>query len=185
MNTALSPQQKLVAAVDNYFKLSPILLEDMDALLDEENDSQHWRHNFIRASAALTEGYAHCLRDMCAVASRVEREAAELTKEETVVIRSPRRFGANDRIKLTLSAAYKLFKLQPAPHFGGNEWERAKGVLGKRHLLMHPKTPADLDVSDELWEEIREDITWLMAQLFSFFTLLQQKMAANTLLNLN
>ncbi|MGH8626198.1 MAG: hypothetical protein ACREYC_13340 [Gammaproteobacteria bacterium] len=44
--------------MDNYFGLSPILLEDMNALLDEENDSQPGRRNFIRASASLIEGYA-------------------------------------------------------------------------------------------------------------------------------
>ena len=173
MNNETSSQQRMDAAFDNYFELSKVLQVDMNALLDGENDTQHWRRNFIRASAALIEGYAHCLRDMCAVS--FECVAPEITKKESAVLRSEKGFDANDRLKFTLRAAFKLFELAPAPNFGGNEWQRAKGVLGKRHLLMHPNTPADLDVSDELWKEIREDVMWLMEQLFNFFALLHQK----------
>lgn len=161
------------AAFDNYFQLSNILQADMYMLLDGENDSQHWRRNFIRASASLIEGYAHCLREMCAVS--FECIAPEISKKESEVLQSERSFDANERIRLTLRVAYKLFQLEPAPNFGGNEWPRAQRVLSKRHLLMHPKTPADLDVPDDLWNEMREDVAWLMEQLFNFFSLLQQK----------
>ena len=173
MNNAITPQQKMDAAFDNYFALSNVLQADMNALLDGENATQHWRRNFIRATASLIEGYAHCLREMCAVS--FECVATEISKKESEVLQSEWNFDANERIKLTLRVAYKLFQLEPAPNFGGNEWPRAQGVLGKRHLLMHPKTPADLEVSDDLWGEMRDDVTWLMEQLFKFFSLLQQK----------
>jgi hypothetical protein len=168
-----TPQQQMDTVFDNYFELSKILQSDMNALLDGENDTQHWRRNFIRASASLIEGYAHCLREICAVS--FECVAPELAKKETEVLKSEQGFDANERIKLTLRAAYKLFELAPAPNFGGNEWLRAQKVLSKRHLLMHPKTPVDLQVSDDLWEEIREDVAWLFGQLFNFFSLLQKK----------
>lgn len=173
MNKDTSPQQRMDAAFDNYFELSKILQADIDALLDGENDTQHWRRNFVRASVPIIEGYAHCLRDMCAVS--FECVAPEITKEEVEVLRSEKNFDTNDRIKLTLRAAYKLFELAPAPNFGGNEWRSAQRVLGKRHLLMHPKTPTELEVPDDLWKEIRESVTWLMEQLFNFFSLLQRK----------
>ena len=173
MNIVPTPQQRMDAAFDNYFVLSNILQEDMIALLDGENDTQHWRRNFIRASASLIEGYAHCLRDMCAVS--FECVAPEIGKNETEVLLSETSFDANERIKLTLRVAYKLFQLEPAPNFGGNEWRSAQRVLGKRHLLMHPKTPTDIDVPDDLWNEMRGDITWIMEQFFNFFSLLQQK----------
>lgn len=172
-NTALTPQKRMDAAFDNYFQLSNILQADMNTLLDGENDSQHWRRNFIRASASLVEGYAHCLREMCAVS--FECVAPEIGTKESEVLRSERSFDANERIKLTLRVAYKLFELEPAPNFGGNEWPRAQRVLIKRHLLMHPKTPADLDVPDDLWNEMRDDVAWLMEQLFNFFSLLQRE----------
>ena len=173
MSNQLSPQEKMDAAFDNYLQLSKVLQADMTALLDSESNTQHWRRNFIRSSAALIEGEAHCLREMCAIS--FECAAHEISKNEADVLRSEKDFGAEDRIKLTLRAAYKLFELAPAPNFGGNEWPRAQRVLHKRHLLMHPKTPIDLEVPDDLWNEIRDGVTWLMEQFFNFLFLLQQK----------
>ena len=116
MSKEISPQQRMDAAFGNYFKLSKALQADMNALLDGKNDTQQWRRNFIRASAPLIEGYAHCLRDMCAVS--FECVAPEITDKEAEVLRSEKGFDANDRIKFTLRAAYKLFELAPAPDFG-------------------------------------------------------------------
>src|ERR1035437_7234425 len=113
MNTAPTPQQRIDNAFDNYFELSRILQADMNALLDGENETQYWRRNFIRASASLIEGYAHCLREMCAVS--FDCVAPEISKKEAEVLRSESSFDANERIKLTLRVAYKLFQLQPAP----------------------------------------------------------------------
>ena len=173
MSSQLSPQEKMDAAFGNYLLLSKVLQDDMTALLDNESNTQHWRRNFIRSSAALIEGEAHCLREMCAIS--FECAAPEIATKEADVLRSEKDFGAEDRIKLTLRAAYKLFELVPAPNFGGNEWTRAQRVLHKRHFLMHPKTPIDLEVPDDLWNEIHDGITWLTEQFFSFLSLLQQK----------
>ena len=161
------------AAFDNYFALSDVLREDLLALLGTESDSQHWRRNYVRVCASLIEGYAHCLREMCAVSFACV--APEISEKEAEVVRSERSFNANERIKLTLRAAYKLFELQPAPNFGGHKWPRAQRVLERRHLLMHPKTPADLEISNELWLELRDDVTWLVGQLFNFIAALQAK----------
>jgi len=161
------------AAFENYLALSNVLREDLEVLLDSETDSQPWRRNFIRACAAIIEGHVHCLRELCAVS--FECVAPEISGKEAEVIRSEQNFGASDRIKLTLRAAYKLFELQPAPNFGGPEWPRAQRILKKRHGLMHPKAPEDLEVSDALWSELKEDVAWLVLQLFNFMSDLQAK----------
>jgi hypothetical protein len=166
-------QQRLDAAFDNYFTLSDTLREDLLVLLEDESESQHWRRNYIRVSASLIEGYAHCLREMCLVS--LECVAPEISESEAKIVRSERSFNANERIKLTLRAAYKLLELQPAPRFGGHEWLRAQRVLDRRHLLMHPKTPADLEITNELWLELREDVTWLIEQIFNFIAAFQAK----------
>lgn len=178
MSNQLSPQEKLDAAFDNYLQLSKVLQADMTTLLDSESNTQHWRRNFIRSSAALIEGEAHCLREMCAIS--FECTAPEITKKEVDVLRSEKGFGAEDRIKLTLRAAYKLFELAPAPNFCGNEWPRAQKILNKRHLLMHPKTPIDLEVPDDLWNEIRDGVTWLIEQFSNFLSLLVLKHDGST-----
>jgi hypothetical protein len=173
MSTSITPQERMDAAFDNYLALSDLLRKDLLALLEAESESPHWRRNFIRVSAALIEGHAHCLREMCAVS--FECVAPDISSRETEILRSERNFDANERIKLTLRTAHKLFDLQPAPNFGGLEWPRAKRVLEKRHLLMHPKTPSDLDIPNELWNELRADVTWLLEQFFNFTASLQSK----------
>ena len=161
------------AAFDNYFALSDVLREDLLALIESESDSPHWRRNYVRVSASLIEGYAHCLREMCAVS--FECVAPTINQKEAEVLRSERNFDTNERVKVTLRVAYKLFELQPAPNFGGHEWPRAQRVLAKRHLLMHPKSAADLEISDDLWTELRDDVTWMIEQFFNFMSTLQKK----------
>jgi hypothetical protein len=169
----MTPQERMDAAFDNYFALSNELREDLASLLDSESDSQHWRRNYIRVSASLIEGYAHCFREMCLVS--FECIAPEITAKEEQALISEKGLSANERIKSTLKIAYKLFELQPAPNFGGPEWFRAQRVLEKRNLLMHPKTSADLYISDELWSELRDDSAWLIERLFNFVSELQNK----------
>ena len=172
MNTLLT-QEKMDAAFDNYFELSNLLRDHLHALLDSESDSQHWRRNYIRVSASLIEGYTSCLREMCAVS--FECISPEISKKDKEVLLSEFNFEANERVKRNLRVAYKLFELQTPPNFGCTEWPRAQRVLAKRHLLMHPKTPADLNISDELWYELRDDVTWLIEQLFNFIAASEKK----------
>jgi hypothetical protein len=173
MSDSMSPQEQMDAAFDNYLNLSEVLRGDVDELLQVETESQRWRRHFIRVSSALIEGYAHCLREMCKVC--VQCVAPSIAAKETEVLQSERQFSADERLKLTLRVAYKLFELQPAPDFGGPEWPRAQGVLLKRHVLMHPKTPSDLAVSDQEWSQLREDVAWLFKQLFDFIALSHAK----------
>jgi hypothetical protein len=109
------------------------LKADIRALLDEERRDQYWRRNFIRSSGPFFEGYAYCLREMCAV--RLEcNHPPELTEKDSRVLQSERDFSTPDRIKLTLKMAYsyKFFDLKPAPNFGCEEWQKCKNVFTKR-----------------------------------------------------
>jgi hypothetical protein len=173
MKTRAQLQTQLDAAFNNYLELTSLLYKDMESMLLTESNSQQWRRNFIRASAALLEGEAHCLREMCLVG--LSCNASTLTKKERSAIIDERGTDANNRLKLTLRAAYKLFSLQPAPDFSSTEWVRAQRVLRKRHRLMHPKKPRDLGMSDRTWSELRRDTAWLMKQFFDFLSLGQQK----------
>lgn len=166
-------QQRMDTAFNNYLMLSRILEADMVALLDGECEDQHWRRNFIRSSAALLEGHVHCLREICAII--FECPAPELSKKETNVLRCEESFSAAERFKRTLRIAYELLELAPAPSFGGNDWSNAQLVFSKRDLLMHPKSPADLEVSDSLWKDIRADSVWLMEQCFNVLRMLDEK----------
>ena len=171
-----TPQQLFDAAFDNYIEMSCVLRDDLKALQKTQSVEQHWKRNFIRASAALFEGYTYCLREMCMVSFKCE--APKLNKEQTAVLKDERNFSAQDRIRLTLRAAYRLFELEPAPEFGDAGWTRAQGIFQKRHLLMHPKTATDLAVDDRCWIKSRDGVAWLLGQFIQFFVLLQRKVKA-------
>jgi hypothetical protein len=168
-------QRQMDDAFDNYFALSEVLREDLNALLGAELDSQASQRNFIRAAAAMIEGYTHCIRKMCLVG--LQSDAPTLTAKEGAALKSERGVDTNDRYKLTVLAAYKMFDLSPVPDFGGKQWASAQEVLNKRHLLMHPKAPSDLAIANSSWPAIIVDVAWLMQQLFGFFALLQKKHA--------
>jgi hypothetical protein len=174
VNINHSPHERLGKALDDYFALSRILQTDMVVLRDSENETQPGRRNFIRAGAALIEGYAHSLREMCLVSFECSNVPA-ITAKEGKVIQSEKECDVIDRIKFTLRVAYKLFELSPAPNFGNREWLNAQLFLNKRNRLMHPKTSADLEVADASWNEMHGGAVWLMEQLFNFFSLLHEK----------
>jgi hypothetical protein len=169
-----TPQERLVADLDNYFELSDLLTGDIGDLLKIGDEFPQWRRNLIRSSAALFEGYTWCLKDMCTVSFDCS-EVPALTKCEMAVLKSEKGFATEDRIRLTLRAAYKLFRLTPAPDFGGQGWVNGQLMLKKRHSLMHPKTPEDLSVADESWIEVRKGTEWLMIQFVQFFALARDK----------
>lgn len=166
-------QQQMDTAFNNYLLLSRILEDDMIALLDCECEAQHWRRNFIRSSAALLEGHVHGLREMCAII--FDCPAHELSKKETRILRCEESFSAAERFKRTLRIAYELLELLPAPSFGGSDWSNAQQVFSKRDLLMHPKTPVDLEIPDSLWKDIRTNSIWLMEQCLNVLRLLDEK----------
>lgn len=170
-------QERMDEAFDNYFEMSDLLREDLAALLQNQDQRQHWKRNFIRTCAALFEGYTHCLRDICAIS--FECEAPELPEKEMAALRCEERLAADARIRLTLRAAYRLFELDPLPEFGDQGWSRAQRIFQKRHLLMHPKTPQDLVVEDEHWVQMHYGASWLLRQFTQFFVLLQGKIAVN------
>ena len=161
------------AAFDKFLVVSELLRDDLMQLLTSESNSQSWRRNFIRVSASLLEGYASCFREMCAVS--FDCLAPSVNQKEEMVLRSEGKCGASDRLKLTLNATYKIFELQPAPSFDGADWRHAQSFFEKRNRLMHPKNPADLHVSDDLWKEVFGGFSWLCEQLFGFVVALENK----------
>jgi hypothetical protein len=171
-----TPQQRMDDAFDNFMALSRVLQDDMQNLIVTDDDSLYWRRNFVRACAALIEGYGHCFRDMCAVGTYVT--TSTLPSKEAKVIADESSFSTSDRIKLSLRAAYRLFGLQPTPNFGERGWAHAASAFGKRDRLVHPQTPADLNISDREWSECREGMLWVIQHLFNFVAILHKKHGA-------
>jgi hypothetical protein len=166
-------QRELDRAFANYLKLTEALRQDLYELMAEEHASLQWRRNFVRASAALLEGHAHCLRRMCAVG--VNLSPSSFSKKELRAIENECGISANERLKWRLRAAYKLFELKPPPRFDSGNWNNAQKVMLKRHKLMHPQRPSDLGIANTTWRALRRGIIWLMEQFFNFLALSQVK----------
>ena len=161
------------AAFENYLALSDLLLSDGEIMLGVDLDDSRWQRNFIRAVVALIEGYGHCFRDMAVIG--LDCDGPTLSADEEKVLRSESSLGVCDRIKFTLRAAYAMFSISPAPDFGTDEWCKAKEALEKRHSLMHPKTPSDLEITPIAWERMRAGLTWLVERHFDLIRLLHER----------
>ena len=161
------------AAFVNYLALTALLRTDLEAMLREESKSPHWRRNFVRATAALLEGHAHCLRQMCRVA--IVAGAPAISSKQRHAIANDRSGDAISRMKYTISAAYALFTLSPRPDFSSSSWVKARRALRKRNALMHPKGPRQLGMSDSTWRRHKSGLIWLMKQFFDFLELAQNK----------
>ena len=173
MQTQAQLQRRLDAAFGNYLQLTDALRDDLTQMLASESAAQHWRRNFVRASVAMLEGHAYSLRQICAVALRCH--APPISAKERRAIRDDSGFDANNRLKLTLRAAYKLHSLSPLPQFGGSEWRQAQKLMKKRHRLMHPTSPRDLGMADSTWRDYKRSIIWLSEQFSDFLKLLARK----------
>ena len=172
MNKLPTPEERMTEALDNYLELSDILMKDLRSLLGSKSESQHWRRNYIRVSASLIEGYTHCYREMCQIGLDFPNS---LSNKEKKVLSSEQGFATDERFKLSLRAAYKLFGLEPLPDFGGLDWQRAKLYFEKRHQLMHPKNKVDFQVSGESWKDLYEGCVWLIEQLINFINFSHKK----------
>jgi len=90
-------QARLNSAFANDLKLTAALRGDLEAMLSEEQASFHWRRNFVRASAPLSEGHAHCLRQMCAVGQSID--ASAFAAKERRAIANEGGISANERLE--------------------------------------------------------------------------------------
>jgi hypothetical protein len=166
-------QARMNAAFDNYLALSDLLMSDGLLLLEMDQTDARWQRIFIRTAAALVEGYSHCFREMAAVG--LECDSSAIPNKEREVLATEISMGTSDRIKLTLRATYRMFNLTPMPDFGSENWSNAKLALEKRHVLMHPKTVADLEIPPGLWERIHSGLSWLIEQHFNVITAIHER----------
>ena len=109
---------------------------------------------------------------MCVLLIEFEGAPQLAKKERDIVLDDRSADDASERTKLVLRAGYKLFGVEPLPNFGGPEWRSAQEFFAKRDRLMHPKAPADLVVSDEVWSDVHAGGVWLMEQVRNFFSFL-------------
>lgn len=166
------PAESIIEPLNNFIRLSTILLEDFVGLYEGDLETPLQRRNFVRASVALFEGVAHCYLDLCAVAVATAR--VHVSKAEDELIQDRRSGSASDRMKLALRLVHRIFETGHQPDFSGAGWAAAQQAIGKRHLLMHPKAPRDLSFSDDDWRQIEAGIVWMQDQQRHFVEYLKR-----------
>ncbi len=157
---------RLVAAINNYMDVALILRRDLTTLHKGPLATALSRRNYIRSAVALLEGACHCYLDLCAV--MLECGDVDVSKAEECLILDRRDKGTPGRIKLALRLVHRLFATGRTPDFGGSGWIKAQEALDKRHHLMHPKHPQDLDITETEWDRIYQGINWLQEEEFQF-----------------
>lgn len=171
--SAKSSQVEMDKAFRDYFSISAVLVEDMFKLQNVREDDESWRRNHIRVMAVLVENYANCFREIALVG--LNAGGLDCSKKEQKLLRDESRCDICERIKLSIGIAYSMLQIIPAPDFGDGKWELAKKALRKRGELMHPKSLADLKISDTDWLEMEEGLGWLFSKLGSVIELLVHK----------
>lgn len=164
------------ARFTNFAELADILRSDLEKYLkipfDADNASQ-WTRNLLRIGVACLEGFANCFLDITPLAFALTSERT--TRSEIALLVTNRASDSAERIKLSLRLAYKSFpKTGELPDFSGAEWKAAKLAIAKRHSLMHPRTPQDMEVD---WDTVDmvEGIMWTLEQFDVFVARLPKK----------
>ena len=164
-------QTRMNQAFDNYFPVSEALNSDVAMFLDIDDSDLtkepdiSWKRNFVRVLAAVIEGYSNMLRQIAVI--EFEYKPYELSNKEQLAIVSGDASNTRERIKYILSGSYKIFNL-PSPDFGTEYWVAAQEGLKRRDHLMHPKSPADLEMVSESWSRIYAGLVWLLEQHYKF-----------------
>jgi hypothetical protein len=166
-------QDKMANAVNNYINLSVVLTSDLKKMSDNEIEDVSWKRNYLRVISSLIEGESYCLKQICAIG--MELDPTIVTSKEKKALTSGIGFTAIEQIKLILRITYKMFNLDNPPDFSGSEWEKAISMFNKRHSLMHPKVPDDLEITDDNWPYLREGANWLIHQHFDITQQIYEK----------
>lgn len=173
MDALQNAVRELTAVYDDYFKLSAVLQEDGNRVLDDPRSDQAWRRTLLRTTWPMVEAYSHCIRRICEVL--VRHTGAELKDGERKLLYNEERLGAPERVKKTLKLAYRIHELSNRPNFGEQGWENACTAITERDRLMHPKHPADLEIDDSEWETIHNGLAWMLRVHTAFFDRIYQK----------
>jgi hypothetical protein len=150
--------------------LRGVLLDDVLLVLDLEPQNAAHRRAAIRSVYAAVEGLLHELRqELLAQASeRLSREQTTVLKEERYSIKDSGEVRVDrdhqtlkQRVRFTVRVVEQLhpeYKID----FADIGWSHLLASLGVRDRLMHPKSRADLDVTDEELNSALGGLFWFV-----------------------
>lgn len=169
----MTPEERMDAAVESYLKVADVLASDVSAIMDQEVDTEAWRRAYIRTVGAMIAGDSYSIQQIAAIG--LETDAPKLNAKEVKALSCDSQHSVTDQIKYVLRVAYKMFDLEQPPDFSGPGWDKGQKFVEKRNKIMHPKSPADIHVSEDEWNDAFEGSKWLIQQHFTLIKRMQEK----------
>ena len=176
-------QARMNQAFEDYFIVTKELNSDVEMFLNNDDSDltkepdSSWKRNFVRVLAAIIEGHSNMMRQIAE--NEFNNNPFELSKKEKQAIICGVASNSRERIKFTLSGSFKIFNF-PTPDFGTEKWVNAQEGLQKRDHLMHPKSPADLELVSDSWTRIYYGLVWLLKQHCKFIQHLHELNTKNS-----
>ena len=147
-------------ALDVWLDLDNALHADVMELLERlyaKPSDQTCRRAYIRGAWGYIEGGIHGLYHFV-------RTMEDLAKDAHTK-RPAERLGTIDRVKATLKWGSERIAPDWKPDFSTKGWRAVQSSLDLRDRLMHPKSAAQFNVSDEEAEIVRTGMMWFVATM--------------------
>ena len=169
--------------LDELLEVSGVLRQDIESLVDacrHDWTSQPLRRMFVRAYWSMIEGEVFCTKQFALRAC--ELGGKSLSAEEHVFLSETRVIvdenGAAalkhvyvdtlSNLKQTLKIASSKFDLDWTPDFSTQGWKKLALSIESRHRITHPKTAAELTVSDGELDIHKDAFAWFLEAFNEF-----------------
>ena len=163
--------------------VSEVLCRDIEGILGRYQDDwtdQTMRRTFLRACWSMIEGETYCLKRFTLRACELGgiflsadehvflSENKVVVNEEGVAQCEFVHTAALSNIKRAFKIATDRFNLDWKPDFGGLGWRQLRASIRVRHRVTHPKSKAELAVSDDEFAQHKDAFAWYLATFNEF-----------------
>ena len=149
----------------------------LEPIIKQDDQCQARRRLYIRTTFAIVEGYSCLLRENArrhlfsrfAKSLSIEIQKAHFLDDYSYEIRENGEIRRKNRCDYPL-ASHLAFTLRtlaeevgsPINFISGAGWDAFKKSVGIRNRITHPKTSADIFVTDEEYATLHQGIDWAM-----------------------
>lgn len=172
----ISKSQLLTSVVVEFAQLAQLLKQDVDEChrLGKENwENQFWRRSIYRAAFTWIEGTAYQMKQVAfkthgLLGTEFSREEIVLLLEESYSLRDNGRVKERHdnyqrtapNLRFAYAAMARGFGCDLELDVGGEGWQMFLEAIATRNRLTHPKSLADLNVTDEELAALAKVIIW-------------------------
>lgn len=176
--------------LEELLQVSDTLRRDIESLVAAYRDdwsSQPLRRMFVRASWSMIEGEVFCTKQFtlraCELGGKSLSAEEHVFLSETRVVVDENGAAALEHVhsdtlsnlKQTLKIAASKFELDWTPNFGTQDWEKLSRSLELRHRITHPKTTAELTISDSELDMHKDAFVWFLKAFNEFKSSLSRR----------